>query len=196
MKEKRLAGPKLEGHLKHLDNELQWMLRAATEWFIQEQLCLGIDGYSVQVYALDSACLHARSLFEFFLEPKKGFLNERFKSELYRSWRGSLQGFLMHVGDRSKTKQLVLSDKSMRDLNKMPVDFADEVLRIWKEFESKLCESTDEKDRELGRLAGERREDAIKQARRVLNSKVAQCHAKRKGLFLEPPSFLRDLNKH
>lgn len=194
----RASHDKLKKHLEeHLDNELQWMLRAATEWFIQEQLHLDIDGYSVQVYALDSACLHARSLFEFFLEPKnKDFLDEPLKSDLYKKWQEPLQRFLMHVFDRSKPKELVLSDGSKNDLNKMPAAFANEVLRLWEEFETKLDKSSDESRRELGRLAREKRKDAITNAKKVINSKVAQCHAAVKGKPLEAPSFLSNLSKH
>jgi hypothetical protein len=50
---------------QHLFNELRWLLAAATEWSIQNQLNLGMVGYDVQVYAMDSAFLHARALFEF-----------------------------------------------------------------------------------------------------------------------------------
>jgi hypothetical protein len=54
----------------HLFNELRWLLNAATEWSIQKQLNLGICGYDIQVYAMDSAFLHARALFEFFVKTK------------------------------------------------------------------------------------------------------------------------------
>lgn len=50
----------------HLFNELRWLLGAATEWSIQDQLKLEKVGYNVQVYAMDSAVLHARALFEFW----------------------------------------------------------------------------------------------------------------------------------
>lgn len=55
----------LEHYLEeHLTKELAWLLRAATEWHAQHCMNLGIDGYSMQVYALDSTVLHARTLFE------------------------------------------------------------------------------------------------------------------------------------
>jgi hypothetical protein len=192
---------------EHLDNELQWMLRAATEWFIQEQLHLCIDGYSMQVYAMDSTFLHARTLFEFFLHKtnKKGgnyygvapgFLNSPLKSNIYtKDWIGPLHSHLMHAQDRSKSRQLKSRD-GLKALNEMPVYFIEEVLTLWREFETKLEESSDAKRQELGRLARKKREDAIKNARYVLNSEVAQCHARLKGKILEPPSFLSDLNKH
>lgn len=44
----------LEHYLEeHLTKELAWLLRAATEWHAQHCMNLGIDGYSMQVYALD-----------------------------------------------------------------------------------------------------------------------------------------------
>lgn len=59
----------LEHYLEeHLTKELAWLLRAATEWHAQHCMNLGIDGYSMQVYALDSTVLHARTLFEFFTQ--------------------------------------------------------------------------------------------------------------------------------
>jgi hypothetical protein len=58
----RLDQKQKEEYIKlHLRNELCWLLRAATEWHVQDQLNLGIDGYNIQVYAMDSAFLHARS---------------------------------------------------------------------------------------------------------------------------------------
>ena len=55
---------------RHLFNELRWLLNAATEWSIQGQLNLQICGYDIQVYAMDSAFIHARALFEFFVKKK------------------------------------------------------------------------------------------------------------------------------
>jgi hypothetical protein len=77
-----------------LNNEIRYLLAAATEWNTQAQLNLGIGGYEVQVYAMDSTYLHARALFEFFTRPTTanfyGYnefgLESRIKSPLYGKW--------------------------------------------------------------------------------------------------------------
>jgi hypothetical protein len=115
----------------HLFNELRWLLSAATEWSIQDQLKLDKIGYNVQVYAMDSACVHARALFEFFLGKttnnhygSDAYLNVRLISDSYsKNWKGPLHAFLMHAQDRSQPKVL-LSAGVKKDLNQMPVDFA------------------------------------------------------------------------
>src|SRR5258707_8346556 len=94
----------------HLFNELRWLLGAATEWSLQDQLKLEKVGYNVQVYAMDSAFLHARALFEFFVQqPTKnhvsssGFLGTVLNSSSYENdWKRPLHTFLMHAQDRSR----------------------------------------------------------------------------------------------
>ena len=102
---------------RHLFNELRWLLCAATEWSIQNKLDLGIEGYDVQVYALDSACLHARTLVEFFVQSTTNnyyganeFLGRPLVSSCYtNNWIGPLHSFLMHAQDRSHPVPLVSS---------------------------------------------------------------------------------------
>jgi hypothetical protein len=178
----------------HLFNELRWMLGAATEWSIQEQLALGIAGYDVHVYAMDSAFLHARTLFEFFLN-KTGknyygcdqFLNIKLESVNYTNdWRGPLHSYLMHAQDRSSPRQLKSLSGEMKDLNKMPVDFAHEILRLWKEFEEGLGKSGNAEDQQLQKLARGKRKEAIDGALCVVNSTITQHHANCKGQTLKP----------
>jgi hypothetical protein len=184
---------------KHLFNELRWMLCAATEWSIQEQLGLGIDGYHVQVYAMDSAFLHARTLFEFFLN-KTGknyygydkFLKTEVKSDKYGNWATPLHRHLMHAQIRSQPQQLESLSGDMKDLNKMPVDFACEVLRLWKEFEEGLGTSGIAKDQELQKLARDKRKEAIDGARCVVNSTAAKQHAGERGQQLKPVFIFAD----
>ncbi len=178
----------------HLFNELRWMLEAATEWSIQDQLKLGKVGYNVQVYALDSAILHARTLFEFLVEPTTDnhygyneFLDRGIvlTSGSYKhNWRGPLHIFLMHAQDRSSPVPLKSSGVE-KDLNQMPVDFAQEILKLWKEFEEKLKHSGDTRNHKLKELAREKRKEAIDGAACVVNSTVAQKHAEEKGLLLK-----------
>jgi len=179
----------------HLFNELRWMLGAATEWSIQDQLKLERVGYNVQVYALDSAFLHARTLFEFLVEPTTDnhygtdeFLGRGtvLNSSSYKNdWRGPLHIFLMHAQDRSSPVPLKTSGVE-KDLNQMPVDFAQEILKLWKEFEQKLNQSRDTRDHRLKELAREKRKEAIDGAECVVSSTVAQKHAEEKCLLLKP----------
>ncbi len=177
----------------HLFNELRWMLGAATEWSIQEQLNQGIVGYDVIVYAMDSTFLHARTLFEFFLN-KTGkhyygcdqFLQTGLKSEKYEKWKEPLHRHLMHAQIRSKLERLESLSGEMKDLNKMPVDFAHEVLTVWKEFEDALGKSSNAEDPQLQKLARNKRKEAIDGALCVVNSTVAQHHASCNAQTLKP----------
>lgn len=186
-----------EGYIAaHLFNELHWLLHAATEWSIQDQLQLRITGYNVQNYAMDSACLHARSLFEFFLGTTKDnyygcneFLGTPLKSAAYtdsaNGWKGPLHSHLIHAQDRSKSGKLPTGD-GPKDLNQMPVYFAKEILRLWKQFEQELGKSSAAEDHKLQKLAREKRAEAIKNAEYVVGSEVAQQHANKKLQTLKP----------
>jgi hypothetical protein len=177
----------------HLFNELRWLLCAATEWSIQNKLNLGIEGYDVQVYALDSACLHARTLFEFFVQSttdnyygSNEFIGSPLVSNSYtNNWRGPLHSFLMHAQDRSRPVPLV-SSGAQKHLNRMPIDFALEILRLWEEFEKKLGASSDAEDQELHLIARNQRKQAIEMAGSVARSGVAKQHAKAMPELLQP----------
>jgi hypothetical protein len=178
---------------KHLFNELRWLLGAATEWSIQEQLKLNKVGYDVWVYALDSASLHARVLFEFFLKQTNDnhyganeFIGMVLQSNNYTNdWSGPLHSFLMHAQGRSNPVPLRATG-TMKDLNKMPVEFAQEILRLWKEFELELIKTKTPTNKILYDLAIERRKKAIQHAACVASSCVAQQHAKEMGRVLQP----------
>jgi hypothetical protein len=177
----------------HLFNELRWLLGATTEWSIQDQLRLEIVGYNVQVYAMDSAFVHARALFEFFVQSTNDnhygsneFLGSVLKSDSYTNdWRGPLHSFLMHAQDRSRPAPLKSSGVE-KDLNKMPIDFAREILKLWEEFEGRLGKSNERGDRELQKLAREKRKEAIEKAQCAVNSTVAQQHAGERHQLLKP----------
>lgn len=178
---------------QHLFVDLQWLLYAATEWSIQEKLQLQKDGYMVQNYAMDSASLHARTLFEFFVGRTTDnhygtdeFLFAPLTSKNYDDWKRPLHSFLMHAQDRSKPRPLMTSSGQPKDLNQMPVEFANEILRLWQEFEKQLGVSSDQTDHELRDLARSKREEAIKNARCVVSSCVAQQHSKEKAQMLTP----------
>lgn len=113
----------LEHYLEeHLTKELAWLLRAATEWHAQHCMNLGIDGYSMQVYALDSTVLHARTLFEFFTQNTSVGQNANYYnctvykvpligSILYQfHWRRPIHSHMMHAQDRRPVTQLPTYD--------------------------------------------------------------------------------------
>jgi hypothetical protein len=162
----------------HLFYELHWLLHAATEWSIQDELNLGIAGSNVQNYAMDSAFLHARVLFEFFCGTGewgnyyrcREFVGVDFlKSDCYSNWAGSLHRGAMHAQGRSGPAPLKSAAGEEKELKEMPVEFAHEILRLWKEFEERLGKSSAPGDQELQKLAREKRHEAIKNARCVLN---------------------------
>lgn len=175
----------------HLFNELRWLLNSATEWSIQVQLNLQICGYDIQVYAMDSAVLHARALFEFFVQAANGnhygadqFLGAPLKSAIYsKEWKDTLNRFLMHANDRSRPTPLKNAAGAQKYLNEMPVEFAKESLRLWVEFEAGLEAKG---DRNLCELAREKRKAAIESADCVVNCAVAQHHAQIKHEKLKP----------
>jgi hypothetical protein len=174
----------------HLFNELRWLLGAATEWFIQDRLKLQTVGYDVQVYAMDSAFVHARVLFEFFVQPTSAnhygsdcFLDGVLESNSYTNdWKRPLHAFLMHAQDRSRPARLKSSGVE-KDLNQMPVDFACEILKLWEEFEGRLGKAGDQRLQELARV---KRKEAIEKAQCVVNSTVAQQHAGERYQLLKP----------
>jgi len=175
---------------RHLYNELRWLLEAATEWSIQNQLKLGIPGYNMQAYAMESAFVHARALFEFFVREKTEvvsheFLHAGLPSSSYKRWKGPLNRYLMHLRDRSSPSRLK-SGEAEKDLNQMPVDFADEALRLWQEFEKKLGASAAPGDRELQEVARAMRRKAIEGAKHVIDSIAPRQHAYDKKRNLEP----------
>jgi len=179
----------------HLYSELLWLLTAATEWSVQEQLKLQKAGYNIQVYAMDSAFLHARVLFEFFVQRTT---NHHYGVDQYLgpgaslttaiyadNWSGPLHAFLIHGQDRSQPRQLPRAGGS-KDLNRMPLEFAHEILRLWKEFESRLGGSAVATDQELGTLARGKRKMVVEAAGHVLTSVTARKHAYDKDLTLQP----------
>src|SRR6188472_2258493 len=100
---------------KHLYNDLRWLLCAATEWHVQQTINPkdNIAGQHIKVYAMDSAALHARALFEFFTGEgsNKGRLKSIFGIEPITSkrypgdWIRPINTHMMHAQDRTVGKQ-------------------------------------------------------------------------------------------
>jgi hypothetical protein len=182
----------------HLSNELRWLLDAATGWAVQEQLNLRIEGFTVQVYAMDSVFVHARSLFEFFARKPARRSNHygvgafvegvtTLHSSLYHGgWSRELHRFVMHAQTRCNPTMLQTVGGTDKPLNEMPVEFANEILRLWKEFEERLNNSGDLERQQLGALAREQRLNAINGASYVVKSEIAAELAQRRGITLKP----------
>jgi len=173
---------------QHLANELHWLLRAATEWHVQEELQLQIDGYHVQVYAMDSAFLHARTLFEFFT---KSTCNNYYGCNIYggislitstlysnRSdgWQNCLHAYMMHAQDRSSPSQLISFGSPLitKDLNKMPIDFAKEIVRLWREFVKLLSYNSNPDIQALSKTAEDILNEAIGSTQNVIKSEYVK----------------------
>jgi hypothetical protein len=110
-----MSQPNPQDYLEvHLFNDLRWLLCAATEWHLQKTINRGIAGLYIQVYAMDSAALHARALLEFFTGDGSNrcrlhrvYGTQPIPSSLYSSsWKRPLNTHLMHTQDRSVGQQL------------------------------------------------------------------------------------------
>lgn len=161
----------------HLGNEIQWVLRSTAEWYVQDTLKLEVPGYEVQVFAMDSCFLHSRSLFEFFTRDNsknhydcKMFGVRMGKSRLYDEWEDPLHSYLMHLQYRFCPTKLTTKNGSQKDLNELPLEFAREIVRLWREFESSLlCIGS---GKLLSKRASEILDLAIKNSEKVQLSKV------------------------
>lgn len=137
----------------HLYDGLTHLLRAAQEWQVQRDLGVGLGGYQPQVYAMDSAFLRARSLFEFFLGRSRSHchagclfgLNQPLSYPAYLdrtssspTWEDVLHIGSLHIKDRENAPQLVGIDGSPKDLNQTPLDFTEGIFKVWSDFEAAL----------------------------------------------------------
>jgi hypothetical protein len=173
----------------HLFDGLTYLLQAAQEWQCQRDLRLQLGGTQVQVYAMDSVFLRARSLFEFFMGKGRDNycharclfgLADQLSCHRYTrrpngansSWKDVLHYGSIHMKDRDNPVQLAGYDGDLKDLNAMPVDFAKGILDVWKDFEEELTADT-----QLHQMAQACKEQAKQDARNVFDS-VADRAAK------------------
>lgn len=184
----RMSPTQLEEFLvDHLAYELRWLLRAASEWHAQSHMNLREPGYQVQIYAMDSTVLHARTLFEFFTKPTSsvyyGYTEygiREISSISYRSWSGPIHIFMMHAQDRFNPLQrpiISFDGTCSKQLNEMPVDFAREIVRMWREFISLLKAHGDPHKQVMGVKADEILHAAINEVRQVLDNRFTRDHA-------------------
>jgi hypothetical protein len=131
----------------------------------------------MQVFAMDSTFLHARTLFEFFTK-KTGdnyYGYDEFSVDmtagarqvptpyLTEKWVVALHAYLMHAQDRTVPRHLKsFNGTTTKDFKKMPVEFAKGVVQLWREFAVLLGASTDPGIQKLGQIATDILGDAIK----------------------------------
>ncbi len=140
---------------EHLYNELRYMLCASASWCIAKKNSKDLPMHFI-VYTMDSAFLHARSLFEFFTyvpSGKKTYLvtwkefelDNELKSEVYKTWRVSLHHHVMHLESRQGVPNVIEGVH----LKEMVLQFSIEVVRLWIEFSKKL---DDELKKEMDKI--------------------------------------------
>lgn len=170
---------------KHLGNELKWLLRAATEWHVQDILKLEIDGYNVQVYAMDSTFLRVRTLFEFLTQKTTAnyygvdvFGLAPLASLYQQEWKGPLHSAVMHAQDRSCPGPVRSFDAAdpPKHLKDMPVDLGREMVRLWREFAVALGAHTNPAIARLGKRADSIVSEAISDATRVVKNPMVSDH--------------------
>lgn len=170
----------------HLGNEIRYLVAAATEWHAQKFMHLEEPGYEVQVYAMDSAFVHARNLFEFLTEKTTeshygydAFGIGKLKSKIYqKDWKSPLHSHLMHAQDRTATRMLTSYQRAdqPKPLQDMPVDFAHEAVRLWRAFAKALGQLQNPDLASLGPIADTVLEKAIDASGNVLINKFTKGH--------------------
>lgn len=155
---------------EHLYNELRWLLCAAASW--KKVVERGTETYPMHfiVYGMDSAFLHARALFEFFTYTQSNSKQRKYKviwkdfglkepliSSFYKDWMLPLHHHLMHLENRLDITNIINS-KHLKD---MVFDFAQEIVRLWRDFSSKV-------DTRLKPELDIKLEDAIIEAERIM----------------------------
>jgi hypothetical protein len=135
---------------KDLFSELKWLLCAAAQWDIHDKLIgepprvakIAEPCPHLKVYAMDSAFLHARSLYEFFTatdnaitkNEKRGLKrltwrdysrSARQESARYKTVMIPLHGRVMHL-DRDRT--------GYEEIKKEVVNLASDILDVWGRF--------------------------------------------------------------
>jgi hypothetical protein len=160
-----------------LYNELRWLLCAATQWAACHRLS-GVPGFKepchhIKLYAMDSALLHARSLYEFFTATESAINRNQQNGIMRLTWRDYSQ-----TGRQTSTKynqfmkplhgRVMHLDKDRsgyEEVKNEVVGLAKDVLTLWKAFSAKLA--ADPSLKPYVDLLHSAENDAIEEARRV-----------------------------
>lgn len=142
---------------KDLFNELKYLLCAAVAWSFYDELVSKkhmLDDKEFpphfKVYAMDSAVLHARSLYEFFTRKKakdeyysyKDFGVKRLDTDFHQDYDGPMHIRLLHL-----KKQRSLGDSRM--VNGVVIEIANDILELWVRFESELLRQGQDKESKI-----------------------------------------------
>jgi len=180
----------IEDHLYH---ELCSLLEAETFWQILKENHAGCEVSLV----MESAFVHARSLFVFFAATKGDKENanstkmtdfglKMYKSPIYSTSKEPLNRHLFHL---NKKRLKPTNQNSNARINEKVKVFADEILRLWEMFE--------EEDGlgELGNIAKAARLRALKDARNTSEGRIASILRNAQALENESSVRLKDSNQ-
>jgi hypothetical protein len=156
-----------------LFNELRWLLCAATEWAAYDTLIekppipkIAEPCFHLKVYTINSALLHARSLYEFFTATEHSMtrnptrltwrnygLPARQASDKYNQFMEPLHGRVMHL-DKNRA--------GYDEIKSEVVNLAKDILRLWNAFSTHQ-----DIDPDYAELLDKSRKQAIEEARSV-----------------------------
>lgn len=137
-----------------LYNELRYLLIAATIW----QRCRDVEQsddqtpfddlpHHLQALTMDSACMHARALYEFFFKSgdietasaKRDYGVTLNRTRLYRDYEHTLNKRLFHIDlRRPAPRERFATARVKRNVNRKPKLFADDVLGLWDKLAAQL----------------------------------------------------------
>lgn len=152
----------------HLYNELRWLLVAAVTWKSCRESTHPPPVPNLIVMAMDSALVHSRSLYEFFIGGSKknacamhrDFLGHALRSDLYQVYEKSINKALMHP---DASRQVLEPAPATDDaLNAQVERFAADIIRLFREFAEELPDSKLKESAALALLKS--RNEAARQA--------------------------------
>jgi hypothetical protein len=134
-----------------LYNELRWMLVAASEWSVCENGSLSPNTPShLQVLALDSACVHIRSLYEFFMDDpgkhrrtdtahaSRDFGVSLPPTTLYNDYIDGINKRVFHLDNFRPVPSSRSGSAVNTDVNRKIILLAHDVLNLWDGFAAQL----------------------------------------------------------
>ena len=165
-----------------LYNELRWMLVAATEWHICDQTVTNTGPLPnlpnhFQVLAMDSACVHIRSLYDFLIVNKTERADTAYASRdfnvtlaptpLYKDYIDSINKRLMHIDTNRPAPRRQNGKQVKTDLNRKVLDLAQDVLSLWDDFLREVPQ--------FSKQLTKARTDAIDDAKRAADALGGVC---------------------
>lgn len=180
----------IEDHLYH---ELCSLLEAEAFWQVLKDSRAGCEVSLV----MESAFVHARSLFVFFAATKNDKENansikmtdfgiKMYKSSIYSTSKEPLNRHLFHL---NKKRLKPTNQNNSGNINEKVKIFADEILRLWEMFEEEKGLG------ELRSVAQEARLRALKDAHNTSKGRIASILRSSQALENESSVRLKDSNQ-